>query len=364
MRKKKYVFLTGTSRSGGKLISNIFALNPYCFSLSEYIYYFRHIHKKYHNLNNRYLFILAGEFCLRSKFRNQIELNHKDLFNFLKEKNIKNYNQLYTNLFDYLNLKFNVSPIINIEGEANEWRNINSYLKLDKNFYAIQYIRDPRAVLSSFKKITFSKNYGYFNSIFQWIDSVNYHQKLLKKFSKKRYMLIKFEDIHLFPSKSCKKIFNFINLEYESSFFQKKNWKKRLNSKIAYANISSYDMKPKYGFDKSRINQWKKHLENWEIETVNYLCRNGLFFFKYEKNLKFNMKLVNLGLSKIRKNPFLKRNLELFLNKKIIKEIFPRDPSNPKNWGSNKTFVTKFVEDNDYKSFIESTKKIKKLKFI
>ena len=123
-------------------------------------------------------------------------------------------------------------------------------------------------------------------------------------------------------------------------------------------------MKPKYGFDKSRINQWKKHLENWEIETVNYLCRNGLFFFKYEKNLKFNMKLVNLGLSKIRKNPFLKRNLELFLNKKIIKEIFPRDPSNPKNWGSNKTFVTKFVEDNDYKSFIESTKKIKKLKFI
>jgi hypothetical protein len=361
---KKYVFLTGTSRSGGKLISNIFALNPYCFSLSEYIYYFRHIYKKYHNLNNKDLFILSGEFCLRSKIRNEIKLKHKDLFNYLKAKNIKNYNQLYTNLFDYLNLNFNVSPIVNIEGEANEWRNINNFLKLNKNCYAIQYIRDPRAVLSSFKKITFSKNYGYFNSIFQWIDSVNYHQKLLKKFSKKRYMLIKFEDIHLFPNISCKKIFNFINLEYKSSFFQKKNWKKKLNSKIAYANISSYDMKPKYGFDKSRINQWKKHLENWEIETVNYLCRNGLFFLKYEKSLKFNMKLVNLGLSKIRKNYFLKKNLEFFLNKKIIKEIFPRDPSNPKNWSSSKTFVTKFVEENDYKDFVEATKKIKKLKFI
>ena len=364
MSKKKYVFITGTSRSGGKLISNIFALNPFCFSLSEYIYYFRHIHKKYHNLNNKDLFILSGEFCLRSKFRNEIDLDHKNLFNYLKEKKIRNYRQLYINLFDYLNLNFNVSPIVNIEGMANEWRNINSYLKLNKNFHAIQYIRDPRAVLSSFKKITFSKNYEYFNSIFQWIDSVNYHQILLKKFSKKRYILIKFEDIHLLPKISCKRIFNFVNLEYKSSYFQKKNWKKKLNSKIAYANISSYDMRPKYGFDKSRINQWKKHLEEWEIETVNYLCKKGLLFLKYEKNLKFNMKLVNFGLNKIRKNYFLKKNLEFFLKKGTIKHIFPKDPSNPKNWGSNKTFVTKFVEDSDYKDFVESTKKIKKLKFI
>ena len=59
MNKKKYVFLTGTSRSGGKLISNIFSLNPYCFSLSEYIYYFRHIFKNIITLNIKtYLFFL------------------------------------------------------------------------------------------------------------------------------------------------------------------------------------------------------------------------------------------------------------------------------------------------------------------
>ena len=74
MSKKKYVFITGTSRSGGKLISNIFALNPFCFQFIKYIYYFRHIHKKHRNLNNKDLFILSGEFCLRSKFRNEIDL--------------------------------------------------------------------------------------------------------------------------------------------------------------------------------------------------------------------------------------------------------------------------------------------------
>ena len=103
-------------------------------------------------------------------------------------------------------------------------------------------------------------------------------------------------------------------------------------------------MRPKYGFDKSRINQWKKHLEEWEIETVNYLCKKRLLFLKYEKNLKFNMKLVNFGLNKIRKNYFLKKILNFFF-KKGTQNIFFRGPFKSKNWGSNKTFVTKFVEN-------------------
>ena len=364
MNKKKYVLLTGTSRSGGKLISNIFSLNPYCFSLSEYIYFFRHIFKKYNNLKYKDLFILSGDFCLRSKYRSEIILDHKKLFNYLHSKKIKNYSNLYTHLFDYLNLIFKIKPIINVEGIANEWRNIDKYLKLNKNFQAIHYIRDPRAVLSSFKKITFAKNYGYFNCIFQWIDSVNYHKHLIKRFKKKNYLFVKFEDIHQFPKRECKKIFNFVNLKYYPSYFQKKNWKKKLNSKIAYANISSYDMKPKYGFDKNRINQWKKHLEDWEIETVNYLCKDGLSLLKYEKNLRFNMKLVNFGLNKIKKNKFLKANLNSFLKIKRIKKIYPKDPSNPKNWGSNKTYISKFIHDSDYKNFIKESKKIKKLKFL
>ena len=75
----------------------------------------------------------------------------------------------------------------------------DKYLKLNKNFQAIHYIRDPRAVLSSFK-ITFAKNYGYFNCVFQWIDSVNYHKYLVKRF-KKKILIFKFEDIHQFPKR-------------------------------------------------------------------------------------------------------------------------------------------------------------------
>ena len=226
MNKKKYVFLTGTSRSGGKLISNIFSLNPYCFSLSEYIYYFRHIFKKYNNLKYKDLFILSRDFCLRSKYRSEIILDHRKLFNYLDSKKIKNYSNLYTHLFDYLNLIFKVKPIINVEGIANEWRNIDKYLKLNKNFQAIHYIRDPRAVLSSFKKITFAKNYGYFNCIFQWIDSVNYYKYLIKKFKKKKYLFLKFEDIHQFPRENVKKSLILLILNIIHLIFKKKIGKK------------------------------------------------------------------------------------------------------------------------------------------
>ena len=80
----------------------------------------------------------------------------------MDSKKIKNYSNLYTHLFDYLNLIFKVKPIINVEGIANEWRNIDKYLKLNKNFQDIHYIRDPRAVLEFFQKNYFCKKLWLF----------------------------------------------------------------------------------------------------------------------------------------------------------------------------------------------------------
>ena len=64
----------------------------------------------------------------------------------------------------------------------SEWRNIGSFLNLDKRFKAFQLIRDPRAVLVSFKKITFEKNLKYINVLLSWIDSMRYLKKN-KKFT-------------------------------------------------------------------------------------------------------------------------------------------------------------------------------------
>ena len=48
------------------------------------------------------------------------------------------------------------------------------FLKMSSEHKAFQIIRDPRAVLASWKKLTYSKGNKYLNIIFQWIDAVNY----------------------------------------------------------------------------------------------------------------------------------------------------------------------------------------------
>ena len=36
------------------------------------------------------------------------------------------------------------------------------------------------------------------------------------------------------------------------------------------------EKKKVYGFSKSRINAWKNHLNDWEINLINHLCKKRL----------------------------------------------------------------------------------------
>ena len=73
-------------------------------------------------------------------------------------------------------------------------------------------------MLSSWKKRTFSKGYKYLNAIFNWIDSADYAFKYKKKYGYKRFLLIKFEDIHLNPKFSSKRICNFFGVKFDKKY--------------------------------------------------------------------------------------------------------------------------------------------------
>ena len=364
MKKNQYLLITGTPRSGGKLISNIYAAKKNCLSISELLYFFRHIYKKYKSFSKKNLFLMSGEICLRIKYRNEISISHKNLYKYLISKQINNYSKLYVHLFEYLKSYFRIFSSVNIEGSTGEWRNIDDFLKLNKNFKSIQYIRDPRAVLSSFKKISFMKKYEYYLCLFQWIDSVQTSLLLKRKYNKKKYLLLKFEDLHNFPKSSCKKILNFANLKYNKKDFTLKNWKKRLNTSFHYANISSYDLKPKYGFNKKRNISWKKYLKKWEVLLVEHICKKEMNMLGYQTTKKINNKMVDYGLKKIKSNKKIKKKLDEYAKFGNIKNIFFKDASNPKNWSSNKNPLKKFKDEKEYNFFLKERRKIQNINFI
>ena len=359
MSKINNLFCAGTMRTGGSLLSNLLSTHKDIIIITDIVHFFRYIFKKYDPIKNKdQLFKLCAELSLRLKIRDNISIKKELFFNQILKKNAKTYSEVYTCIFEVFKKKIPQKKIIGEYANA-EWRNIGNFLKFNKNNLAIHVVRDPRAMLSSWKKITFSKGYKYFNSIFNWIDSVDSFFIYKKKFSSKNYLLIKFEEMHKFPDKVSKKLCKFLNVRYDKNMLKVNKWKKLLSNRFNYINESAYNQKSKvYGFSVKRINKWQSHLEDWEVNLINYLCKKRLKKLNY-KSSKINNKLLKKGIKILNKDSFLKKRLKEFMTNNKGNAMSLNDPTNPKNWESRLKPGTKFIKSKEYPLYKKELKKIK-----
>ena len=147
------IFASSTPRSGGSLISNVVSLHPDVLITKDLVHFFRYIYKKYDPIKNKKnLYMLIGEFCLRLKFRQKINIDREELFRNISKVE-KTYKNILIEISKYI-LKKSKKKIYG-ENANSEWQQISNFLKLDKEFKAYQGIRDPRAVLISWKNLTY-----------------------------------------------------------------------------------------------------------------------------------------------------------------------------------------------------------------
>lgn len=356
--KQRLIFGTCLSRSGGSLVSNLLTCHKNIFMTTDLFHLFRFAIDKYSpitNYSNQYK--LVHDICLRLKIRNNIIINPNEII----KKKVKSYKDIMDSFATYIQKKNKDKKFIG-EVANNEWRNIGRFLKMSEEHKAFQVIRDPRAILASWKKLTYSGGHKYLNIIFQWIDSINYSEQYLKKFPE-NYLRIKFEDIHINPKKNSKKFCNFLNLKMDNNMINVKKWPKLLKNKFIKINVSSYNSKKQvYGFSQKRNHTWKKNIENWEVALIQFILK------KYLKKLKYNLiktrkEDLAKGMKILSKDKLLKRNYKIFLNTGKGSNKFLHDPSNPKNWAANETesnFKRKFIDTKDYEKFIKNSKKIEK----
>ena len=234
---------------------------------------------------------------------------------------------------------------------------------MNKKYKAIHVIRDPRAIISSFKKITFGKGYEYLFPIFNWMDSFNYYLKYKKKYNCNRYLFLQFENLHNQPDLNVKKILSFANLKFNKKYLLNSFWKKKLTENKEYVNFSAYDKNKKYGFDSKRINNWKSNLENWEISLIQNLLGKAMKELGYNNiDLKNDKKLFKKGLKNIRSVPKFKQRLNNLLKFNEGTYLRFNNPKNHINWSSSYDPRKKFVNDKEYKFFLNNVKIIKDLR--
>ena len=223
-------------------------------------------------------------------------------------------------------------------------------------------IRDPRAILVSFKNITFEKNLRYINVLLSWIDSIRYLKKNREKYSSKRFLVIRFEDIHRNPMKTSKKFCNFLDVSFKKNMINEKLWPKLLKNNIYQVNTSSYNKKKIFGFSKKRTLNWKKKILKWEIALAQDLTGPYLKEFGYKK-INIKNKYLKEAYEVISEDKKLLKRIKNYKKNKKISSIKLRDPSNPKNWSA--TNYTKypnkmFIDTPDFEKYMKDFKKIKK----
>tara|TARA_B110000858_G_scaffold151950_2_gene173104 strand:+ start:2022 stop:3113 length:1092 start_codon:yes stop_codon:yes gene_type:complete len=355
MKIKANIFGSGTMRSGGSLHNNLISSHKDIIIVHDNLHFFRHIYDNYKPINKiSNLYKLAGELSIRLKFRSNLTIDKKLFFNSLLEAKPNNYSDVHAALLNVFLKEIGNKKIIG-EYANGEFSKITTFLNFNPHNIAYHVFRDPRGMLMSWKRITFSKGYRYLNSIFNWIDAVDHAMFNEKKFGKKRFLILKFEDTHLNPEKTAKKICRFFKVKYDEEMIDTKKMKKKLNKEYNFINISAYTNKNVYGFSKERISTWKNHIEEWEHELVDYLCKTRMKKMGYK--VKFN-KYPQKGLKIMRADTLLKKRLAVFLKLNKGTDAKLNDPSNPKNWEAGETSGTKFIDSPDFIKYNKAIKKI------
>ena len=360
MKKINNLYCAGTMRTGGSLLSNLLSVHKDLIIITDIVHFFRYVYKKYDPIDQNYkLYELSAELSLRLKFRDNLKIDKKIFYKKFLENKVKTYGEIYFSIFEVLLKNIPNKKFIG-EYANGEWKSIGDFLSFHKKNVAIHVIRDPRAMLSSWKKITFSKGNKYINSIFNWIHSVDSYLSYRKKFGSNRYILIKFEDMHKNPELISRKLCKFLNLNFDRNMINDKKWKLLLKNRYNYVNETAYgDKKKVYGFSKSRIDTWKSHLNGWEINLVNHLCKKRLKKIGYKVGT-IDKKILSLGIEKIKKDKFLMKRYMYFLKFNEGSKDALNDPTNPKNWESRLVPGTKFINSNEYKIYKKELRNIKK----
>ena len=154
-KRPRTFFGSSTPRSGGALVSNVLSAHKDILITTDFVHCFRHIYEKYSPISKTSnQFKLVNEMCLRLKYRQRVNVNPKEILSYFE--NINNYRDVVDALSNFI-LSKNPNKKIIGESSNGEWRNIDLFLKLDKNYKSYQVIRDPRAAMTSWKNITFSE---------------------------------------------------------------------------------------------------------------------------------------------------------------------------------------------------------------
>lgn len=320
MSTTNQLLITGCYRSGTEYITQLLNNHP---KLSATMYatnFMRYYYNRYNPISERYIELIHDAHKTIHK-RHGIFIDKNEILAYICNQKEITYAKIYDAIMSNTFLGEN-----HYWAEKTQlvWREIPDFLKMFPTGKAINIIRDPRAVLSSFKKHTYAEKPLYLGAIFNCYDSMKHSQHFQEQYPN-RFLQVQYEDIILNPKHTLKNIFSFLNLSAGHELLSEEGWKNTDGSPWKH---NSAFIKDDQAYKKSRpLNEWKNHLTDLEVlfcELINGELMN-----------KNNYTLTRMKEIQYLSHPTIERYLELWCDGKGIEE-FPTDPLKEENWSENR----------------------------
>lgn len=337
------ILASGTMRTGGSLLSNLMCAHSKMFVFGERFHFFRFCYGRYDPLCEKSVRRLLEHQRLRLRYRFEIDFDAEAVF-----ENVKKRGLTYSVIFDE-GMKYFLNKLgRSIWGEyvAMQWRDIPAFLNMYDNARAIHIYRDPRSVLSSWKRLSFASENQYLNTIFNWIDSMNCIERYRRELPGDRYLVLCYEDVMADPDTHAHKICDFIGVDFEDEMLKPETWHARLPKGLLINPRSAHEGENIRGFSTSRTKNWVKNLESWEIALIEHLCHGLLERFGYEFHQEaYATADIHKGLEALGRQPLMMQRLNHLLSTGEGSPLYYNDPTDPKSWAAAKRDIAaKFTE--------------------
>ncbi len=333
MRSKMQVLITGCYRTGTEYVSLLLGNHPDLAVTMYTVSFMRFCYDRYNPVEEEINYSkLLFDAAQRIRIRWNKNLNVHEILDYCKKAEKVSYALLYDLMMSDLFLTDQVQSWA--EKTQLVWTKIPAFLEIYPRGKAINVVRDPRSVLTSFKKITYAPEPAYLGAIFNCYDSMSSGLAYKEKFDASRFYLLKYEDILTSPEKTLIDLFNFLELSTEHDMLTQKGWKDARNKPWHHNSAFLPPDAPGNNFDKSAsINRWMDNLSNWEIALCEAI--NGELFDSFGYKLSGISEDWPKFLKPLLSDKKLMRYLSRWAVEKKGVEEFPTNPLIPENWEEN-----------------------------
>ncbi len=332
IRSLSQTLITGVYRTGSEYLTQILNCHPLLNASMYRVNVLRFVYDRYNPIEqesnyNRALEDLEKRLNERYELRLDRETISKEFARFPRLD--------YGTFYDIVMSSLYLSADVRHWAEKNQllWREIPTFLEIMPNPKAVIVIRDPRAVLASFKKYTIAPPPGYLGAIFNCYDAMINARRYLKELPTDRFYCVRYEDAARSPQETAERIWDFLGISGNYSVTGNEDWRDAYGKKW-HVNSSFHTNEDSSKFDvEASVVRWKEKLPASDIALCEIVCGEVMKEFGYEPETgnpdwKSAMQLCA-------SSDTIFEHLKHWLKTGQGIEAFPTDPLKPENWERN-----------------------------